>query len=473
MLPAAILWGASFPLALASLSAREADPGRLVGRVYAANTFGAIVGALGASLLLVAWIGTPQAQQFLIVVSISAGLLMFWSARSSGTKSVPQTAATRNFRQRFAPAFTVAGAVALAALLLWSVPPVPWGLIAYGRYFVTRVGESELIYAGEGLNSSVAVTESLGGVKNFHVSGKIEASNIQQDMRLQRMLGHIPALLHPKPRSVLIVGCGAGVTAGSFLKHPSVERVVICEIEPLIPQVVAQYFGPENYNVVKDPRVEIIFDDARHYVLTTKEKFDIITSDPIHPYVKGAATLYTQEYFEMVRRHLNPGGLVTQWVPLYESDAATVKSEVATFFKVFPEGTVWGNDFLGAGYDVVLLGQAEPMQIDLDALQLRWERDRSVAQSLIEVSIKSPLELMSNFGGLASDLAPWMKNAEINRDRNLRLQYLAGHSSHLRKQESIYDGMMEHRRFSEKLFVGSLVRKLELRKAIEGNTSGQ
>ena len=118
---------------------------------------------------------------------------------------------------------------------------------------------------------------------------------------------------------MLIVGFGAGVTAGSFVLHPGIKRIVICEIEPLIPRMVAPYFSKENYDVVHDPRVEIVYDDARHYILTTNEKFDVITSDPIHPWVKGAASLYTKEYFELVKAHLNPGGVVTQWVPLYES----------------------------------------------------------------------------------------------------------------------------------------------------------
>lgn len=462
ILPATILWGASFPLALAAVSAREHDAARLVAKVYAANTLGAIVGALGASLLLVVWIGTQHAQQVLMALCVVSGLLMLVRLESKRNAT--------NFAKQGAPDWAVAIMIALAAFFIWSVPKVPWGLIAYGRYFITRVGETDLLYAGEGMNSSVAVTESVNGSRNFHVSGKIEASTVQQDMRLQRMLGHIPGLLHPNPRSVLIVGCGAGVTAGSFVKYPGIEKIVICEIEPLIPQVVAQYFGAENYNVVKDPRVKIIFDDARHYVLTTPEKFDIITSDPIHPYVKGAATLYTKEYFEMVRQHLNPGGLVTQWIPLYESDAATVKSEVGTFFNVFPHGTVWGNDQIGAGYDLVLLGQADPMQIDLDVVQQRWEGNRAVAQSLDDVGIKSPLGLLANFAGLASDLAPWLKDAEMNRDRNLRLQYLAGSSSNLRRQESIYDDMMDYRRFPESLFVGSLLRRYELQKAILGTS---
>ena len=171
----------------------------------------------------------------------------------------------------------------------------------------------------------------------------MEASTSPFDMRLQRMLGHLPAVLHSRPRDVLIVGCGAGVTAGSFVVHPEVESITLCEIEPRIPPASAKFFGKENHHVMGDRRTRLVSDDARHYVLTTRDRFDIITSDPIHPWVKGAAALYSKEYFELVRARLKPGGLVTQWVPLYESDFATVKSEIATFFAVFPYAAIWGN----------------------------------------------------------------------------------------------------------------------------------
>src|SRR5262249_28812907 len=141
----------------------------------------------------------------------------------------------------------VTAALGLSAALAWTVPKTPGELIAHGRRLPSRKGQYTLLYQGEGMNSSVAVSVVDGKVRNFHVSGKIEASSEQQDMRLQRMLGHIPALVHPQPKSVLVVGCGAGVTAGSFIVHPSVERIVICEIEPLIPRVVAEYFADENY----------------------------------------------------------------------------------------------------------------------------------------------------------------------------------------------------------------------------------
>ena len=309
------------------------------------------------------------------------------------------------------------------------------------------------------MNNSVAVSKvNSSGVRNFHISGKIEASSEPQDMRLQRMLGFLPALVHPQPpRSVLVVGCGAGVTAGTFTLYPGIEKITLCEMEPLVPPIAARFFEKENYGVVGDPRTRIIFDDARHYVLTTRDKFDIITSDPIHPWVKGSATLYTKEYFEMVKSHLNPGGIVTQWVPLYESDSAVVKSEIATFLEVFPDGTIWSNDENGKGYDVVLLGQTGKTEINLDAIQQRLEQPdySDAAQSLNDVGFQSVFDLFGTYAGQAADLAPWLRDAEINRDRNLRLQYLAGFRSNWYQSESIFNEMVVYRKFPDNLFAGS------------------
>jgi len=474
ILPATILWGASFPLALAAVTSRGQDPGRLVGGIYAANTIGAIVGAVGSSIFLIAWVGTQQAQRLLIGLSALAALLTFAPLLRHFRGEAASSGERAGLVFRTAGAVSVIVALVFAAMMLARmVPRVPGGLVAYGRQLTTRDGEGTILYVGEGMNASVAVTELSSGVRNFHVSGKVEASSELQDMRLQRMLGHLPALLHPKPRSVLVVGCGAGVTAGSFVVHPGIEKIVVCEIEPLIPRVVAPYFGKENYNVVNDPRVKMVYDDARHHLLTTPEKFDIITSDPIHPWVKGAAALYTKEYFELVKQHLNPDGLVTQWVPLYESNRGVVKSELATFFNVFPGGTIWSNDQDGEGYDIVLLGQADAKPINLDEVQQRMQRDGSVAQSLQEVGFKSLVSLLGTYAGQGPDLEPWLKHAEINRDRNLRLQYLAGLGLNLAQGGLIYDEMLHYRRFPEGLFVGSEQRKQMLRLVIEQSKSGK
>jgi spermidine synthase len=468
VLPAAILWGASFPMALAAAASQGQDPGRLVGGVYAANTLGAIAGAIGFSMVVIPWEGTQQAQRLLVSLPAVAALLMFvpqvTRVAGPGTPGLRRAAGLR-------VAWVALGVVCLAVILLLvrGVPRVPWGLVAYGRYLATWRDLPQLLYMGEGMNSSVAVTEMSNGVKNFHVSGKVEASSEPQDMRLQRMLGHIPALLHGEAHSVLVVGCGAGVTAGSFVPYPEITRIVICEIEPLIPRVVARYFSHENHAVLDDPRVQVVYDDARHYVLTTREKFDIITSDPIHPWVKGSATLYTREYFEICKQHLNPGGRVTQWVPLYESNLPVVKSEMATFFEAFPHGTIWSNDNQGEGYDTVLLGQVEPAKIDLDQLQSRLDQAEyaAVAQSLADVGFKSVVELLATYAGQPADLRPWLEGAAINRDRNLRLQYLAGMGLDSNLSTKIYNDIKAVRRFPDELFTASEPRLQELKAALE------
>src|SRR5436190_3524568 len=173
-------------------------------------------------------------------------------------------------------------------------------------------------------------------------------------MRLQRLLGHLSALAHPKPESALVVGLGVGTTAGALALHPEIKRIVICEIEPRVVGA-ARLFAQENYRVLDDPRVQMVFDDARHFLATTREKFDIITSDPIHPWVRGNSALFSREYYDIVRAHLRPGGIATQWVPLYETSELAIKIQMRTFVEVFPRGTVWNSAANNKGYDVVLL----------------------------------------------------------------------------------------------------------------------
>lgn len=437
LLPATFLWGASFPLALAAVaSSDEDDAARMVGSVYAANTSGAIIGAIVFSMFLIPRIGTRDCERALIVLSGASALFLLFQRSKAGM-------------------LRMAASLALVGFISAGIPAVPAAVIAYGR-LVTIAGNSQVLYVGEGMNSSIAISR-FGNTLQFHVSGKAEASNNAYDMRVQRMLGHMPAVFHPKPHSVLVVGFGAGVTAGSFVVNPDVQRIVICEIEPLVPPTTARYFAKENYNVLNDRRTAVVFEDARNYILTTPEKFDIITSDPIHPWVKGSATLYTKEYFELVKEHLNPGGIVAQWVPLYETDLDTVKSEIATFFDIFPNGTIWANQGDGEGYDVMLLGQIEPTRIDVDELQQRLNRPEyaRVAKSLTDVGLASAAKILATYAGQGSDLKPWLVGAEINRDSNLRLQYLAGMAVNSSREGIIYDEILRYRRFPTNLIVGS------------------
>ena len=496
VLPAAVLWGASFPLALAAIVSPGQDAGRVVGKVYATNTVGAIAGALGFSVLVIPWLGTQGAQRALIGTAAGSGLLLLFpllgwarvpSVHSSPGPSrlAPGVASTA---RRPGTALGLAGLLVLAAgltvLLARGVAPTPWGLTAYGRYIATygnrlapdlrpenRIplsgGAPDIFctYLGEGLNGSVAVTMKKSGERSFHSAGKVQASNSARDMRLQRMLGHLSALAHPQPESVLVVACGAGVTAGTFVVHPEVKRIVICDIESLVPQHVAPLFAQENYGVTADPRTEIIADDGRHFIRTTKEKFDIITSDPLDPWVKGCAALNTLEYYEMCKAHLKPGGVMALWMPLYECNLASAKSLIATFFKAFPNGILWSNDNDGEGYDAVLFGQVGPSQFDVAKLQARLDREdhARVKTSLAQVGFNTAIDLLGSYAGRAADLGEWIRDAQINTDRDLRLQYLAGLGLNAHAGSEILEEVTRYYRFPDNLFIGSPQTKTALK----------
>jgi spermidine synthase len=419
ILPAACLWGASFPLALAAVASETDDGGRVVGRLYAANTVGAIVGSLAMSLVVITAFGTQNGERILIVLAALAALVAL----------VPLSRVEGKYRLRAGDAVWLLVIVEAASITVRNVAPVPPLLVGHGRLSALEVHNKEtFLYVGEGMNSSPAITRDPNGIVSYHNAGKVQASSQPQDMRLQRMLGHLTTFIPEHPRSVLVIACGAGVTAGAASIDPRVERLTIAEIEPLVPEAAAKYFGDYNFNVVRNPKVHVEIDDARHFLNTTKEKFDAITSDPFDPWVKGAANLYTKEFWEMVRAHLNPGGVATVFVQLYLSGLAASKSEIATFFQAFPDAVIWGNPIRGVGYDTVLMGRVDAGPIDVDQMQRLLERPDfgQVSRSLRQIGFNSAIDLLATYAGRDQELRPWFADAEINRDNNLRLQFLAG-----------------------------------------------
>jgi spermidine synthase len=146
------------------------------------------------------------------------------------------------------------------------------------------------------------------------------------------------------------------------------------------------------------------------------------------------------------------------FVQLYESNREAVKSEIATFFEAFPKGMIFSNTYNGAGYDLVLLGQVEDTKIKVDEIQARLERPEyaQMRQSLREIGMNSAVDLFSTFAGRANDLKPWLADAKINRDKDLRLQFLAGLGLNLYQSDVIYSQMLNYaRRFPDELFVAS------------------
>jgi spermidine synthase len=492
ILPAAILWGASFPLALAAAARQNQDSGRLVGRVYAANTVGAIVGALAFSLLIIPHFGTTNSERALIVLACVSAMVALYPHRDSAADYDPE---------RFTARLIIFGTsafivVAVGVILAMTVSDVPWTAVAFGRNSATWMGQCypEIIpenqvplnaspkpgdskydnayqrfctYVGEGTNVSVAVTMDRNGLRYFHGAGKVQASSDPHDMRLQRMLGHLSALIQGNPNDVLVVACGAGVTAGTFVTYPTdvVKHITICDIEEIVPRDVAPMFAKENYGIVggtgvkADPRTRVVIDDGRHFIRTANQKYDIITSDPIDPWVKGCAALNTVEYYQMAKDHLKPGGVMSLWIPFYEENIDGAKSILSTFFKVFPNGILFSNDGHDNnglwGFDAVLFGINDPTgsdstPIDIDAIEAKLASPEyaAVTKSIEDAGFGRPdfnrlsvtpnmsmmkyppgISLLATYAGQARDLKAWSEaepRAQINDDMNLRLQYLAG-----------------------------------------------
>ncbi|MFM7075810.1 MAG: fused MFS/spermidine synthase, partial [Planctomycetaceae bacterium] len=432
VLPAAILWGASLPLCIAAaVRDGRADAPRAAAAVLAANTLGAVLGSLAAALLLLPGAGSRTTTQWVVVVAALAALVAL----------PPRRRAAGGAGRFVAPGL----ALALAAILVPRLPALAPSLVGWGRYAALYRGEpSEFLVVREGADSTLAVSRNLVGTLNYHNAGKVQASGEPQDMRLQRMLGHIVTLVPESPRRVLVIGCGAGVTAGSVSVDPEVEEETICEIEAEVPRTAGEYFTSINDGVIANPKVRVRIDDARRFLRETEGTFDAITSDPFDPWVRGAANLYTEEFFTLAKRRLSPGGAITVFVQLYEAGTPAVKSEIATFLRVFPEGLVFGNTSGGEGYDLVLLGTNGPTTIDLDRIdgRIRAPGAARLRESLAAIGCDNAADLFASYAAAGPQLAGWLEDAQINRDTNLRLQYLAGLGVNAYEQAPIYRSIL-------------------------------
>jgi spermidine synthase len=425
-----VLWGASFPLALSVLPGRARPDtrsrGRTVGLLYALNTVGAIVGALGATLLGVPLLGSDATQQLLVAAAgLSALLALLLAGNGLSRRAV-----------------AAIGVIAISVFAVRVVPPIPAQVIAAGHYLPDWGRGVDVIYADEGVTASVAVSREPNGALTYHNSGKVQASSYPRDMRLQRMLGHLTTLLPERREDFLVIGLGAGVTAGALASDPAVERITIAEIEPLVTRVAGTWFRDWNGAVTEDPRVQIVVEDGRHFLQHTAKTFDGITSDPLDPWTKGSAALYTEEFWRLAKSRLRPGGVVTAWGQLYESTEESARSVIATFMSAFPNSAIFANTVDQRGYDLVLVGMADGETLAVDRLIERVQASPSVRSSLEGVDIEDGLDLLGTFAGRPSDLAPWLEGAQINRDRDLRLQYLAGWGSRRYDQAAIFDAML-------------------------------
>ncbi|HEY6361838.1 MAG TPA: hypothetical protein VIX63_12075 [Vicinamibacterales bacterium] len=408
-LPMTIALGAAFPLAIAHVSPGVREVARAVGVVYAANTVGAIAGALAGSFLLIPALGLQTSLRLAAALTCVAGAVVGWN-------TVPR----RGIRVAVA-GLGAAGVVAAAMLPSWNEERLANGAYRYPPALAAgdlEIGleAGRLLYYREGAAGTVSVRDLLGS-RSLAIDGKVDASNAD-DMLTQKLLAHLPLMLHPRPHDVLIIGLGSGVTLGSALRHP-IERATVLEISP---EVVAasDLFSKENGQALADARTRLIPGDGRSHLLLSNDQYDVIVSEPSNPWMAGVAALFTREFFTAARGRLRPGGVLCQWAHTYSISDADLRSVVATFLSVFPDGSAW---LIGEG-DLLLIGSAAaPPMLD-EALAESWQRP-GVAEDLARVSLRDPFSLLTLFVAQGDALQRYADGALVQSDDRLALEYSA------------------------------------------------
>jgi spermidine synthase len=371
------------------------------------NTTGAVLGALLTGFVLLPWLGLHGTIRAVTIVGAIGAIAVMVAGGVAG-------------RARWVTATTA------AAVLLLGVWLPPWDrlLLSSGAYkyasamqapdLETALTAGELLFYREGPSGTVAVRQ-VAGTRSLAIDGKVDASNAG-DMLTQRLLAHVPLLLHPEPNRVAILGLGSGVTVGSALRHP-IKEVEVLEISP---EVVAasQHFEAENHGALADERTRLIVGDGRTHLLFTRQRYDVIVSEPSNPWMAGIASLFTREFFQAARERLTPGGVLCQWAHTYDISTRDLQSIVATFLSVFPDGTLW---LVGDG-DVLLIGSNAPLDPRLEGVAQAWQRP-GVADDLASVGVLEPFHILSLFIARGPVLAEWTSGATIQVDNRSALEF--------------------------------------------------
>jgi len=364
----AVGMGMTFPLLTELVAPPDTAGGAAVGRAYALNTLGSIAGAVLTGFVLVVTLGTDVTLRVGVGLNVCAALALAWLAARGVAEGSPEHAALR-FRVLTAGGLATLAFVTALATPRWSTRLIDLGPSIYARgpmnahmvsEFLKHRGSRQLMYE-EGWNATVSVWEGITG-RVLKVNGKADASDYG-DMDTQIMLGLAPVAAHPNTRSAFVVGYGSGVTARVLSDVPGMQRVRVAEIEPAVLDA-GRYFVHVNDHARTRPNVSVVVDDARSALQLDSTRYDVIVSEPSNPWLAGVATLYTTEFFQVVRDRLADDGVFCQWVQLYQLPLPVVTGIVQNVHAVFPYVHIW----FGAPGDVIVLGSGRPLRYDRDWL---------------------------------------------------------------------------------------------------------
>jgi spermidine synthase len=443
MLPVTLALGLTFPLLLHLSDVDGVGAQRASGRLYAWNTAGAITGALVADLLVVPWLGVQPGYL------VFAGVLL-----AGGTWALAESA-------RWRPPARAAAVASIVVALCVLVPRwKPWdpvlmssGVHRYGLEWAHDIDSARhlgawlreqrtLVFYKEGTEAVIAVSKPRGSSRLFlSINGKTDAGSGAEDVVQQKFVAHVPMLLHPNARRVLVIGWGSGATAASASLYPE-ESLECVEIEPA-EWDAAPFFAGLNGRLRSDARFRIVFRDARNHILRSRRDFDVIVSEPSNAWISGVSNLFTREFQQAALNRLAPGGVFAQWFHYYSLDPADVKVEIQTFLSVFKEVSLWLAPPVGPeggvknlGADLLLVGSREPHRLDWKRLQAAFAEPGIGGDLRATGVFKDPATLVAAWAMGRAELESWVEDGQafpsgtpLNTDDHPYIEFVAPRGS--------------------------------------------
>ena len=399
-----VLFGMSFPVLTHLVTKGSQDIGSSLGIVYGMNTLGGIVGSIVAGYLLLPNLGSQQTLVCLSMLNFLSGMLLF------ATSSL------------FTGFIRKGAAISLSCLLFLFLLKMPNDLLKeiFLRDSSGKTNPEQLIYLEEGLTTTVAVfDDDRSGFRSKRLI--LNGTNMSADNMAARqymtLLSYIPLLLTENPKNVLVICFGTGQTAGAAGAYPGINLVDSVDISPGVFRA-GKFFKATNHNVANNPKVKKIIQDGRQHLLTTSTSYDVITAEPPPPIDAGSVNLYTREYYELTKRALKPGGIVSQWIPLHSQAETHVYQHFRTFLESFPYVMAW----YPVRKEIILIGSDRPIDINFSQIERRFENP-VINKIMRDIDFPNPFSFLGSIWFLKKELKSFGSGQHVISDNNPSLEF--------------------------------------------------
>ena len=371
--------GAIFPVVIRMYRGEASGSSRAVGRIYFINTAGCVIGSLAGTFVLLPVLGTQRGLILVGSLLVAAGVAMFWF-RPGGAALT---------RRPLRLGLTAAALVGVA--LIWQLPPDHLSGKIYRQ--IADIRQARVVHFNEGLNETIMVTEEqdLGRPTYRRLITNRESMSTTHlfAQRYMKLMAHLPALFTPAPRKALLICYGVGNTLDALTRHSSLEQIWVVDISAEVLSLSA-LFERTNHGAMRDPRVRVRVADGRHFLITNQQRFDVVTAEPPPPAARGVVNLYSREYYQLVRRRLNPGGTFAQWLPVTQTPPWEALTLIRAFVDVFPHAALLS----GESSELILLGSDRPLKLSLPRLLARTEQPR-LAADLRSIGVRDAFDLLA------------------------------------------------------------------------------